>query len=73
MKHANIAQGECTKSELSADETLDAPIRLTPDQLELVAGGYPRLVGQFQGLGRFATTGFIQATPKLTVNSGKSF
>jgi hypothetical protein len=37
---AHVVQGEFAKSQQSVGETLEAPIQLTPEQLELVASGF---------------------------------
>jgi len=36
-----VADGESAKSQQPASEKLEAPIALTPEQLEGVAGGFP--------------------------------
>ena len=37
---AYVSQGELANSEQSAGEKLEAPVRLTPEQLESVAAGF---------------------------------
>jgi len=37
---AYVAQGEFAKSQQTVGEKLEAPIRLTPEQLEMVASGF---------------------------------
>jgi hypothetical protein len=50
---AYVAQGELAKSQQSVGEKLEAPVRLTPERLESVAGGLSR------GGGPTATTGAV--------------
>lgn len=52
------AQSELAKSQQSVGEQLEAPIRLTPEQLETVAGGFAAQITQVKvGIGPTATTG----------------
>jgi hypothetical protein len=67
------AQGELAKSQPSVGEKLEAPVRLTPEQLETVAGGF---MAQIKGgIGSTATTGLyptkdpvIATFPKATMS-----
>jgi hypothetical protein len=55
---AYVAQGELAKSEQSVDAKLEAPVRLTPEQLEIVAGGFAAQISLVKGgIGSTATTG----------------
>lgn len=63
---AHMAHGELAKSQQSVDEKLEAPIQLTPEQLEIVAGGF--LLQLHLGSGTSsttATTGLYPAQPVL--------
>jgi hypothetical protein len=57
---ANAAQGELAKSQL------EAPVRLTPEQLEIVAAGFMKQIplGGKGSTGGTATTGVV---PPVTV------
>jgi hypothetical protein len=63
---AHVAQGEFAKSQQSVGEKLEAPIRLTPEQLQLVAGGFMLRLGSDTS-STTATTGLYptQSIPKL--------
>ena len=55
---ANGAQGELAKSQQSVGANLEAPVRLTPEQLETVAGGFAAQISLVKGgIGSTATTG----------------
>ena len=55
---ACVAQGELAKSQQSVGEKLEAPIQLTPEQLEIVAGGFSH-----GSTGSTATTGAYPPRP----------
>jgi len=64
---AYVAQGELAKSEQSVDAKLEAPVRLTPEQLETVAGGFAAQISVGGGkspIGPTATTGLYPYPPK---------
>ncbi len=51
-------QGEFAKSQQSVGEKLEAPVQLTPEQLEIVAAGFMAQISQVKGgIGSTATTG----------------
>ena len=50
------------------DPALDAPIALTPDQIEQVAGGRVSVVKVGGGLGGGATTGIVPPPPPPPYN-----
>jgi len=54
---AYVAQGELAKSQQSVGEKLEAPVQLTPEQLETVAAGFAAQISQVKGIGSTATTG----------------
>ena len=55
---ANVTQGELAKSQQSAGNKLEAPVQLTPAQLEMVAAGFMAQISQVKGgIGSTATTG----------------
>ena len=55
---AYVAQGELAKSQPSDGVKLEAPVRLTPEQLEIVAAGFMTQISQLKGgIGPTATTG----------------
>jgi hypothetical protein len=64
---AHVAQGEFAKSEQSVGDKLEAPIRLTPEQLELVASGFMLQLGSETNW-TTATTGLYptKVIPKLS-------
>ena len=64
---AHVAPGEFEKSQQSVGEMLEAPIRLTPEQLELVAGGFMLRLGSGTS-STTATTGLYptESSPKLS-------
>ena len=65
---AYVAQGELAKSEQSDGPKLEAPVRLTPEQLETVAAGFTALLslGGKGGIGSTATTGAYPPPPPPT-------
>jgi hypothetical protein len=73
---AHLAQGELAKSQQSVGEKLEAPVQLTPEQLETVAAGFMTQISQVKGgIGSTATTGLyptkdpvIAATLKAAVS-----
>jgi hypothetical protein len=62
---AYVSQGELANSEQSAGEKLEAPVRLTPEQLESVAAGFVVQIslGGKGGIGSTATTGAYPPPP----------
>ena len=54
----NVAQVEPAKSQL------EAPVRLTPEQLEIVAAGFMKQISPVKG-GGTATTGYAPPPPVL--------
>jgi len=52
------------KSQPSVDATLEAPVRLTPEQLEIVAAGFMKQISPVKG-GGTATTGYAPPPPVL--------
>jgi hypothetical protein len=52
------------KSQPSDLEKLEAPIQLTPAQLETVAAGAARQIAQVGGIGSTATNGFYPKEPE---------
>jgi hypothetical protein len=64
---AHVVQGEFAKSQQSVGETLEAPIQLTPEQLELVASGFMLHLGSDTSW-TTATTGLYptKVIPKLS-------
>ena len=64
---AYVAQGELAKSQQSDGEKLESPVRLTPEQLEIVAGGFMAQISLGTGgkgdLGSTATTGAYPPPP----------
>ena len=61
---AHVAHGELAKSQQSVGEKLEAPIQLTPEQLEIVAGGF--LLHLASGTSwPTSTTGLYPAQPVL--------
>ena len=61
---ANAAQGEFATSQQAVGEEFEAPVRLTPEQLESVAAGFMAQIGGGGG-GSTATTGLYPARPTL--------
>jgi hypothetical protein len=64
---AHVADGDFAKSQQSVIEKLEAPIQLTPDQLEIVAGGFMLHLGSGTS-STTATTGLYptRSFPKLS-------
>ena len=64
---AHVAQGEFAKSQQTVGEKLEAPIQLTPEQLEMVASGFMLQLGS-QTNWTTATTGLYptKVIPKLS-------
>jgi hypothetical protein len=58
---AYAAQGELAKSPQSDGAKLEAPVRLTPEQLEIVAAGF--MAQKSLGGGSTATTGAYPTPP----------
>ena len=57
-----VAQGEIAKSQASVGDKLEAPVQLTPEQLEIVAAGFMAQISQIKGgIGSTATTGLYPA------------
>jgi hypothetical protein len=53
-----VAKGEFAKSQPSDGVKLEAPVQLTPEQLEIVAAGFMTQISQVKGgIGPTATTG----------------
>jgi hypothetical protein len=67
MKKSKAAQDELAKSQQSVGEKLEAPIGLTPEQLEIVAAGFMANFGEqlLHGVGGTATTGLYPSAPPL--------
>jgi hypothetical protein len=66
---AHVTLGELAKSQQSVGEKLDAPIQLTPEQLELVASGFMAHLGsETTTTTTTATTGLYptKVVPKLS-------
>jgi hypothetical protein len=61
---AYAAHDELAKPQQSAGETLEAPIQLTPEQLEIVAAGFKAQLSTGGG-GGTATTGLYPSNPTL--------
>ena len=56
------AQDELAKSQQSVGEKLEAPVQLTPEQLEIVAAGFMAQISQIKGgIGSTTTTGLYPA------------
>jgi hypothetical protein len=54
------------KSQPSDVEKLEAPVQLTPEQLEIVAAGFAKQVAQVKGgIGSTATNGFFPKEPVI--------
>jgi hypothetical protein len=61
---AHVAQGKLAKSQKSVGEKLEAPVVLTPEQLEIVAAGFFDVSATIQTiLGRIIVAGGIPAGP----------
>jgi hypothetical protein len=58
---------ELAKSRPPVGETLEAPIQLTPEQLEIVAAGF-RIQWPTGGGGGTATTGLYPSSPTLKMD-----
>ena len=67
MKKCKSVQDEIAKSRQSVGEKLEAPVQLTPEQLEIVAAGFMSNLAEqlFHGGGSTATTGLYPSTPPL--------
>jgi len=46
---AHVAKGKLAESRKSIGETLEAPVQLTPEQIEIVAGGFIAAGGFLSG------------------------
>lgn len=64
MKKSKAAHDQPAKSPQPASETLEAPIRLTPEQLEIVAAGF-KIELPTGGEGGTATIGLYPSNPTL--------
>ncbi|MEO6843023.1 MAG: hypothetical protein ABI192_19950 [Bradyrhizobium sp.] len=65
MKKSKSVQDEIAKSQQPVGEKLEAPVQLTPEQLEIVAAGF---MANFAGQlfhGGTATTGLYPSMPPL--------
>jgi hypothetical protein len=66
---ASAAQGGLSKSQQSVGEKLEAPVQLTPAQLEIVAAGFAAQLSRGssagEGTGTTATTGAHPTNPIL--------
>jgi hypothetical protein len=67
MKKSESVQDEIAKSRQSVGEKLEAPVQLTPEQLEIVAAGFMANLAEqlLHGGGSTATTGLYPSMPPL--------
>ena len=62
MKKSEVCGAQSELVEQSVGEQLEAPVRLTPEQLESVAAGFMAQISR-GGIGSTATTGLFPAKP----------
>ena len=62
MKKSEVYGAESELVEQSGGEQLEAPVRLTPEQLESVAAGFMAQISR-GGIGSTATTGLFPSRP----------
>jgi hypothetical protein len=63
QSEVHVAQGELAKSQPCVGEKLEAPVRLTVEQLETVAAGFMAQLSREGGSGSTATTGLYPVNP----------
>ena len=76
MKKSTAVQDEFAKSQPSTGNALEAPVRLTPEELETVAAGFAANFAPLSlrgGLGSTATTGLYPSAPPVSTSPLKMY